>query len=87
MRKPVTPTPGTAMANRWRYVVLKCVLVVRGSLVTTHRECRYYQYLNLNMKEVPRMAAPHFLTYDEEEDGDAHYGGGENILVPVGKKV
>lgn len=47
---------------------------------------RYYQYLNIDVKEVPKVAAPHFLTYDTEEDDDLHYGGGENILMPSVKK-
>lgn len=61
IRKPISPAPGTALSNRWRY----------------------YQYLNIDLKNVPRLAASHVLTYDEDADDDAHFGGGENILHPV----
>ena len=44
---------------------------------------RYYQYLNINVQKLPPNAQDHFLTYDEEEDDELHYFGGENILMPV----
>ena len=47
---------------------------------------KYYQYLNLDLKTVPRMAASHVLTYDEDEDDDGHFGGGENFLMPAVEK-
>merc|ERR1711991_265914 len=44
---------------------------------------KYYQYLNLDLANVPRSAQSHVLTYNVDDDDDDHYSGGENIMMPV----
>lgn len=86
VRKPITPKTGSAMANRWRLGGGESAARFGGLHLTRTPRGRYYQYLNLDTKEVPRTVEPHFLTYDEDADADDVFGG-ENLFLPIVKKA